>query len=113
MTKRNSTLASALFSAAFSVAALAAALPTPALAAMPGERVSVTVQTRDLDLSSKAGQSSLRQRLRFAAAEACGEASAADPAGRREVRRCRAELVEVGEQQALASIANRERLAAR
>jgi UrcA family protein len=113
MTRLSSTFASAMFSAVASLAALAAALPTPASAAMPGQNVSVAVPTRDLDLTSQSGQSVLRQRLYVAAAEACGEASSADPAGKRAVRQCRAELVRSGQQQALAAVAGQERLAAR
>ena len=113
MTTR-STLASALFSAAASLAALALALPTTALAAMPSASVSVTVPTRDLDLGSAAGRAALDQRLRHAAIEACGEASSADPAGKRLVRQCRAELVRAGQAQAFAAAARQqERLAAR
>jgi UrcA family protein len=113
MTKLSSTFASAMFSAVASLAALAAALPAPALAAMPGPTVSVAVPTRDLDLTSQAGLSVLRHRLHVAATEACGEASSADPAGKRQVRQCRAELVRSGQQQALASVNGQERLAAR
>jgi UrcA family protein len=112
MTTR-STLASALFSAAASLAALALALPTSALAAEPGPAVSVSVQTRDLDLGSAMGRAALATRLRLAAAEACGEASSADPVGKRLVRQCRSELVRAGQTQALAAARQQERLAAR
>ena len=111
MTTRSS-FASALVSIAASAGALVLTIPTTAHAAMPGATVSATVQTRDLDLSSKAGQDQLQRRLRIAAAEVCGEASSVDPLGKREVRRCRAEAVKVGWQQANARHAD-ERLAAR
>ena len=116
MTNR-STLASALFSAAASLAAVALALPTTTTAAaaavMPGAPVSVTVPTRDLDLGSATGRATLAKRLRLAAVDACGEASSADPAGKRIVRQCRAELVRAGQQEALALADRKERLAAR
>jgi UrcA family protein len=112
MTDR-STLASALFSAAASVAAVAVALPTSAAAAEPGPAVSVSVPTLDLDLGSAAGRATLATRLRLAAVEACGQASSADPAGKRQVRQCRSELVRSGHAQALAAASQQERLAAR
>lgn len=71
--------------ASFASAGLAQALP----AAMPGPSVSTRVVTNDLDLNSKSGQATLRHRLAIAAAEVCGEASSADPAGKRAVRDCR------------------------
>jgi UrcA family protein len=114
MTKLRSTFATALFTGLTSLTVPTVALPTPALAAMPGERVSITVPTRDLDLSGKSGQAALRHRLSIAAAEACGDASSIDPEGRQALRRCRAELVRAGQRQALAATATvEEQLAAR
>ncbi|HVF83631.1 MAG TPA: UrcA family protein [Sphingomicrobium sp.] len=112
MTNRSS-LASAVFSAAASLTALAVALPSSAAAAMPGATVSVKVPTRDLDLASDAGRATLDQRLRSAAIEACGDASSADPEGKRVVRQCRTKLVRAGQQQALALTSQQDRLAAR
>lgn len=95
------------------LAALVAAGASQAVsAAMPGQRASVTVATSDLDLRTAAGKATLRHRLGLAAAEVCGEASAADPEGRRSIRDCRARVVE----QATREIATRlssGRLAAR
>lgn len=113
MTRLSSTFAPAMFSAVAALAALAAALPSPALAAMPGATVSVAVPTRDLDLGSPSGRAVLDQRLRIAAAEACGDASSADPEGKRFVRQCRVELVRAGQAQALAAANSQDRLAAR
>ncbi|GAA4008168.1 hypothetical protein GCM10022280_01080 [Sphingomonas swuensis] len=94
--------------ASIAAASLAQALP----AAMPGPSASARVVTSDLDLTSRSGQATLRHRLAIAAAEVCGEASSADPAGRRAIRDCRVAVTD----RALAELAAREsggRLAAR
>ena len=65
---------------------------TPALAEPP-VIVSTTVQTADLDLSSRAGQRALDHRLSLAAKDVCGSASDVDVAGKNDVRRCRAETL--------------------
>ena len=72
----------------------------------------MTVTTHDLDLTTAAGRTALDRRVRMAAAELCGEASASDPAGRRAVRACRHEAV-VRARQQLALTPSLERLAAR
>ena len=72
------------------LATLLAFTATPALAEPP-VTVSTTVQTADLDLSSKAGQRALDRRLSQAVIELCGTASDADPAGKNEVRKCQKE----------------------
>jgi UrcA family protein len=69
------------------LATLLAFTATPALAEPP-VTVSTTVQTADLDLSSKVGQRALDRRLSQAVIELCGTASDADPAGKNEVRKC-------------------------
>lgn len=74
------------------IATLLAFTATPALAEAPVIATS-TVQTADLDLSSKAGQRALDRRLSQAAKEVCGAASVVDIAGKNEVRRCRAETL--------------------
>ncbi|MEO6113434.1 MAG: UrcA family protein [Sphingomicrobium sp.] len=71
-------------------ALLLALLPTPALAEPPAA-VTSFVQTADLDLASKAGQSVLDRRLSIAISEVCGTASDSDLVGQNEVRRCRVE----------------------
>ena len=48
------------------------------------------VSYADLDLSRAADVRKLDRRIRAAVDEVCGAASAADPEGRNEVRRCRA-----------------------
>jgi UrcA family protein len=74
------------------IATLLAFTATPALAEPP-VTITSTVQTADLDLSSKAGQSTLDHRLSLAAKEVCGTASDADIAGKNDVRNCRAEVL--------------------
>ncbi|RIX27232.1 UrcA family protein [Sphingomonas edaphi] len=64
--------------------------PLP-LAAQPVEAVTSTVQTADLDLSSKSGQRTLDRRLFQAIAEVCGTASPSDLAGQNKVRACRSD----------------------
>ena len=74
------------------IAAMLAFTATPALAEAPVIATS-TVQTADLDLSSKAGQRALDHRLAQAAKEVCGIASDADVEGKNLVRRCRSETL--------------------
>jgi UrcA family protein len=65
----------------------------PALAQpVPAQNVSI-VRTADLNLSSKAGRDALDHRLVTAAYEVCGEASNVDPAGKNDVRECRADVL--------------------
>ena len=52
---------------------------------------SVAVSYADLDLSRPAGTAELDRRIGVAVRSLCGTASAADPKGRNEIRRCRAE----------------------
>jgi UrcA family protein len=74
------------------LATLLAFTATPALAEPP-VTITSTVQTADLDLSSKAGQRALDRRLSIAAKEVCGTASDVDIAGKNDVRNCRAEVL--------------------
>jgi UrcA family protein len=74
------------------IATLLAFTASPALAEPPVIATS-TVQTADLDLSSKAGQRALDHRLFVAAKEVCGTASDADISGKNDVRRCRVETL--------------------
>ena len=74
------------------IATLLAFTASPALAEPPVIATS-TVQTADLDLSSKAGQRALDHRLSVAAKEVCGTASDADISGKNDVRRCRVETL--------------------
>jgi UrcA family protein len=74
------------------IATLLAFTATPALAEPP-VTITSTVQTADLDLSSKAGQRALDRRLSIAAKEVCGTASDVDIAGKNDVRNCRAEVL--------------------
>ena len=74
------------------IATLLAFTASPALAEPPVISTS-TVQTADLDLSSKAGQRALDHRLSVAAKEVCGTASDADISGKNDVRRCRVETI--------------------
>ena len=74
------------------LASLLAFTATPALAEPPAI-ISTTVQTADLDLSSKAGQRALDLRLSRAVVEVCGLASKADLAGQNDVRSCQKETL--------------------
>ena len=65
---------------------------TPAFAEPPIIATS-TVQTADLNMSSKAGQRTLELRLNRAVNEVCGSASNVDLRGQNEVRRCRTETL--------------------
>jgi UrcA family protein len=76
----------------FFLASLLAFTATPALAEAPAI-ISTTVQTADLDLSSKAGQRALDRRLNQAVIEVCGVASMADLAGQNDVRSCQKETL--------------------
>jgi UrcA family protein len=82
----------ALASALVTAAAIKAA---PALAETPADaRTYISyVQTKDLDLSSEAGQRVLRQRLSQAARVVCGTASDFDVRGKNEVRHCRDDAI--------------------
>ena len=51
------------------------------------------VATADLDLTTRAGQRALDERLVHAASEVCGTASDVDLAGKNEVRACRASVL--------------------
>ena len=65
----------------------------PALAEpVPPQNVSI-VHTADLDLSTRAGQRQLDQRLVIAASEVCGIASEVDLAGQNAVRQCRFDVL--------------------
>jgi UrcA family protein len=108
-----SALAAASVSLVGAVAALTLALPSPAHAAMPGPVEIATVATADLDLSTNEGQSLLKARLQRAAADVCGEASSADPAGRRWVKNCRADAFTKAWNRAQAGLATSERLVSR
>jgi len=71
---------------------LSAFAATPALAQPSSVAESrIVVRTADLDLSQSAGQRVLDRRIAIAVVEACGTTSNIDPAGKNEIRRCRAE----------------------
>jgi UrcA family protein len=71
---------------------LSAFAAAPALAqSVPAAENRIVVRTADLDLSKAAGQRALDHRIAIAVVEACGETSNVDPAGKNEIRRCRAE----------------------
>lgn len=106
-----SAFATALVSFIGAAAALTAAAPAPA--AMPGPVAVAAVPTGDLDLASAQGQATLKLRLQHAAADVCGDASSADPAGHRWVRTCRTEAFDKAWTRALAGIGSAERLATR
>ena len=74
--------------------ALAAAttLLAPATATAQGTSHTETVSYADLDLARPEGVRELDRRLRSAIEYACGPVSSADPAGKRAVRACRADL---------------------
>jgi len=78
------------------VSALATAAAIKAVPALsepaPSQAVSI-VRTADLDLSTKAGRDALDHRLVTAAYEVCGTAADVDPAGRNNVRQCRADVL--------------------
>ena len=76
-------IASFLATAAVIKAAPASAEPAPT-----NVNISV-VRTADLDLSTKAGQRQLEQRLSQAAREVCGTAADFDLEGKNDVRACR------------------------
>ncbi|WP_114227375.1 MULTISPECIES: UrcA family protein [Sphingomonas] len=94
-------------------AASALTLAAPASAAMPGPVAVAAVPTADLDLGSASGQARLKQRLERAAADVCGDASSADPAGRRWVRQCRADSFAKAWDRAQAQRTTAARVAAR
>ena len=78
-----------LFSLTLMLSAFAA---TPALAqTAPSAENRIVVRTADLDLGSSAGQRALDHRIAIAVVQACGETSVIDPAGKNDIRRCRAE----------------------
>jgi len=87
------------------IAMLMAFSASPALS-QPVSIATTTVQTADLDLSSKSGQRALDLRLNQAAKEVCGYASDADVAGKNEVRRCRVETLAKAERERDQRIAN-------
>ena len=71
---------------------LSALAATPVLAQTSPSAVNrIVVSTADLDLNQAAGQRALDHRIAIAVIEACGETSNIDPAGKNEIRRCRAE----------------------
>jgi UrcA family protein len=76
--------------AALAVAALLAA-PDPAATTVTASH---EVRYDDLELPSPHGLRTLDQRIRLAAQRVCGDASDADVAGKREARRCKAEVLE-------------------
>ena len=67
-----------------------AAAPALAQTAGPGQLV---VSYADLDLTTRSGVRVLDRRLRAAVQTACGPISSADPAGKNDVRECRAETL--------------------
>lgn len=97
------------------LAALAAAPNfAPALAQAPAADRTQVVSYADLDLSRAADVRKLDRRIRAAVAEVCGTASAADPEGQNEVRRCRIltrESLSTVRQTAIASAAQPTRVA--
>jgi UrcA family protein len=100
---------------------LAAALAfsaSPALAQGPAVPSQVAVGYTDLDLSTVDGARTLDRRIRTAVEAVCGPTSDADPAGKNDVRRCRAETLAVARAQrdtaiAVASGASQIQLASR
>lgn len=108
---RRSAFAASLVSLAAAAGALT--LAVPASAAMPGQVAIAAVPTADLDLASAHGQEVLKARLQRAAADVCGEASSADPAGKRWVKQCRADSFGKAWDRAQASLAATARVAAR
>ncbi len=71
---------------------LSAFAAAPALAqTVPSAENRIVVRTADLNLGSAAGQRALDHRIAIAVVQACGETSVIDPAGKNEIRRCRAE----------------------
>ncbi len=77
-------------------ALVAAPLLAPAFAPASAQEAGLADQTEfvsydDLDLGNAADVRILDRRIRTAVESACGPASDADPAGKNEVRRCRAE----------------------
>ena len=96
-------IAAGMFSAA--LLAPTASLAEPAIATK-------VVRTADLDLSSAGGQATLKRRLGAAAEAVCGETSAVDPVGRRQIRQCRAEIIHLNLER-LALARGPERLAER
>ncbi|URD60324.1 UrcA family protein [Sphingomonas sp. KRR8] len=109
------TARSAFAASLVSLVAAASALTfaAPVSAAMPGPVAVATVSTADLDLSSAHGQALLKARLQRAAADVCGDASSADPAGKRWVKQCRADSMGKAWEQAQAQRATANRVAAR
>lgn len=93
----------------FAVLALLAGGASELASAAPA---AMSVATHDLDLTTTAGRTALDRRVRMAAAELCGEASASDPAGRRAVRACRRDAVAQA-RQAIALRQPGDRIAAR
>ena len=95
-------------------ALVAASSLTPALAqASAGDPVE-RVRVADLDLSREADVRRLDRRIRSAVEQVCGATSDADPAGRNEARRCRAETrarLAVQRQRAIASAGRPSRVA--
>jgi UrcA family protein len=66
----------------------------PAFAEPAASAINVSVvRTADLDLSTKAGEHALDQRLVTAAREVCGSASDVDLEGKNDVRQCRADVL--------------------
>jgi UrcA family protein len=75
------------------LAALAAAIGAPVLARDAEPAVSTIVHFADLDLTRPGDVRRLRHRIANAANEVCGEPSSADPAGKVDAARCRAETM--------------------
>jgi UrcA family protein len=99
------------------LAALGAA-SAPALAQRTQADRGAIVRHGDLDLASEAGIRALDRRIRHAASSACGTASPADPAGKRNLKRCRSEARASAREQHETAVAaarrtNRNRLASR
>lgn len=79
--------------AASTLVTAAISTPAPLLAEQSSARTVSIVHTSDLDLTSKAGQRALDHRLVTAAIEVCGPVFDVDPAGKNQVRECRAEVL--------------------
>lgn len=80
-----------IFVSALATAALIKGVPALAETA-PAETVAI-VHTADLDLASAEGRQTLDRRLKIAARDVCGVASDADLEGKKEVRRCRDQVL--------------------
>lgn len=94
-----------ILAALAATSAVQPALAQPAPLANP----SVTVQHRDLDLSTEAGAKSLDRRIWRAVVEVCGTAPDYDLQGKNDVRQCRADTRQLASEQAEQVIADAAR----